>query len=579
MSDTPSTGDTPDESTDAVEFNIETADEPTLRARAGELKAQIDALKAETPTLARAQEIVALTEQHNEAVKAVNAIASLDTPEIADFQDVTTSDADDITDGTATSAATEDPTTITEETAVADADPVTSDADLAAAAEGVLAGAGAPAEAVVASAAKRPTSPARTRPVTAWVAGAGQNAYSQGDTLATAEDLAAAWESKRTTLRTGPSGEPVRAVVAQLPRYENQDDLGIELLQRGNGVDTNDRLIAETVTAWTEARNARLEGRPVSAQVAAICDPLDIIREIPHEGVTSTPFSDLFPQRGVGRLGFTFTRASSINVAASGVALWDDDDQAGIDPDDSSTWKPTVLIECLDPVEVRAKEITTSVLVDTSTEMSSPERVAEFMDNLATFRARFREQYMLTQFDATAYGFTKTATYGSLHGLFEAVETLLPQLVYNERLPETAYDLVIDPGYIHKLTIDAEGRCNRDPAEVLAEIRRVLGIPVVVLQDFKGASSFTQTLPSLGSSTALASLPSVNRVRLVPAGSYIYGATGEQATGWQTDPQLARQNRMQAFSAEWLLLAKHGKAPAAFIDITSTPDGSLGACA
>ena len=68
-------------------------------------------------------------------------------------------------------------------------------------------------------------------------------------------------------------------------------------------------------------------------------------------------------------------------------------------------------------------------------------------------------------------------------------------------------------------------------------------------------------------------------MRLVPAGSYIYGATGEQATGWQTDPQLARQNRMQAFSAEWLLLAKHGKAPAAFIDITSTPDGSLGACA
>ena len=162
MSDTPSTGDTPDEPTDAVEFNIETADEPTLRTRAGELKAQIDALKAETPTLARAQEIVALTEQHNEAVKAVNAIASLDTPEIADFQDVTTSDADDITDGTATSAATEDPTTITEETAVADTDPVTSDADLAAAAEGVLAGAGAPAEAVVASAAKRPTSPARS---------------------------------------------------------------------------------------------------------------------------------------------------------------------------------------------------------------------------------------------------------------------------------------------------------------------------------------------------------------------------------------------------------------------------------
>ena len=204
-----------------------------------------------------------------------------------------------------------------------------------------------------------------------------------------------------------------------------------------------------------------------------------------------------------------------------------------------------------------------------------PGRVAEFMHLLGVQRSHRREQYLLGKFDATASAYTFAGTYGALPSLIQAVATLLPQLLYVEREDVANYDLVLEPGHFAKLSYDETNKAYTDPADVKAALASALGLNVIVLRDFKAASLF-QTPP-----------PRVERRRRWPrsptptwCGSCRPAPTSTgrpaRSTGWQTDPQLARQNRQQAFSAEWLMLAKHGGSPAATISVTAVGNGSPG---
>jgi hypothetical protein len=98
------------------------------------------------------------------------------------------------------------------------------------------------------------------------------------------------------------------------------------------------------------------------------------------------------------------------------------------------------------------------------------------------------------------------------------------------------------------------------------------------MMTFRPSAEASAAFTSGGSAATLAEIPDANVVRIVPSGAYIYGSTGEESTGWQTDPQLARQNRQQAFSVEWLMLAKHGGSPAATISVTAVGNGSRACC-
>lgn len=587
--DTPTPGEevTPTETVDLTALT-----EPELVTRFETLTAEIDGLLAEPLTVARSTRINELRTERNETAQAVNVLRT-DTPaetiELAErpapvepeapAEPAAETDTDPTTtpEGTAP-AATED--TITpQEAPVSDTnDQPEGSAEALEAAAAIVDNAAS--ELAVTAGAGRPTAPSvPAKAVVAYTAGAGQRAFSQGQDL-TWDSLARAWDSCRN-LRPGTDGAQAQAVVAGLPAFEDTEGLGVELLTVGNGVEKNDRLIADSVDVW----RLRRTGQEIPAHVAAICEPLDIIREIPSCGETDTPFTDIFPQRPIGRLGFTFTRGSSAAAVDGAITLIDIDDfEAQLDEGDVETWKPCIPINCATPATVTAEELVTCVSVQTSTEMSSPERVQEFMHKLRVQRARRREQIQLARFDVTAsgYNFSGHNGYGSLPSLVEAVETLMPQLAYPERLDETDWDIVFEPGFINKLTIDRHNVCNPvDIAAARAEteswLRTYLGRPLVFLRDFKGTSPF-QAIPAANSEVNLAALPATDRIRLVPAGAYIYGSTGEEATGWQTDPQLVRQNRKQAFTAEYFLLAKHGCHPAAYIDLTSVPDGGRGGC-
>ena len=553
--------------------------EAQLREHHASLKAQIDSLREGDMTPAKAAQIVDLRTEANAAVEAVKAVMALDADDVDDaLPEAPAAEATPEAPADADVTTTDTP----QETQVAadDSTPAPGD-DVVAAAEAIVEGS-SPELAMIAGVGDRPTGPSITRDKArvAYVAGAAQQKFSQGKPLDWG-DLARAFDSVR--LSAPPGSGRQSAVVANLPAFEDTDELGVEMLTDVNSTVMNDRLIAESVDVHREQRAARLAGVefvPADAHVAAICEPLDIIREIPQCGETDTPFTDLFPQRPIGRLGFTFTRASAAADTNGAITLIDIDDfEAALDEDDTATWKPCIPIDCATPVTVTAEELVTCVTVQTSTEMSSPERVQEFMHKLRVQRARRREQIQLTRWDATAsgYNFSGQNGVGAVPTFVEAVETLTPQLAYVERLDETDWEVVIEPGYLNKLTIDLHMVCNpvelaAARADTLAMLRTLTGRRITVLRDFKGSNPF-QTQPSAGAEDDLDALPTTDRIRLVPASAYIYGSTGEEATGWQVDPQLVRMNRKQAFTAEYFLLAKHGCHPAAYIDLTSIPDG------
>lgn len=531
---------------DGQVVDYSTMTEQQLRDRYSELTDLIAELRGRELTVEVAATINDLRLERNAIVEAIRSIAS----ERSRGDGIVDEDIDASTEP-AEATAVED--TAVEETAVED-----TTVEETAVEELV---------AVAASLPERPVEPsAAPRPRVGYVAAAGQSVYAQGTSLDMGA-LGRALESRKR-LAPSPDGQPVQAVVASLPAFEETADLGVPILSSINPVSVNDRIIADAVDAWRTARSG------AAAKTAAVCEPLDVIRDIPKVGMTDSPFADLFPQRPISRLGFTYTPASSPADTNAGIAAWEESNQAAVDDDDPSTWKPCVAVTCTTPVEVKATELTTCATVDSFVELSSPERVEEFLHLLGVQRARRREQHLLTRFDATASGYTFTGTYGVFPSIVQAVQTLLPQLLYVTRDNVEDYELVLEPGVVNKLVYDEWNKSFTDPMDVMAALTRATGLRVTALRDFKGASPF-QTPPTPGgSSVTLAEVPDVSRVRLVPAGAYIYGATGEQSTGWQTDPQLARQNKRQLFTAEWVLLAKHGASSAAFIDVTAVGNGS-----
>lgn len=412
------------------------------------------------------------------------------------------------------------------------------------------------------------------RPTVGWVAGASVQGKKQGDDV-TYEEIAQAIRTVQSSVREGYD----TGIVASLPSFEATPGMVHTVLNsRMSAVDAT-ALIDETVAAHNEARLARISGGTIDGITAAICTPLDIIRDVPECGVTDTPFSDIFPQRGIGRLGFQYFPQMALLDTDPNVNIWTEDDQTGIDEGDPTTWKPSPIIECLPAVSVTAEELVASARVDNSTQISQPEQVVQFMHKLAVQRARRREQYLQGKFDALASGYTFTGDYGAMVALLQTGE-LLERLVYGERLNELDYDLVIEPGHFRKLLLDEDARVFGDTlasrkAGVIAKIKDELGVgSVVVLRDFRTGGGYADLNAPGESATAMPRLYDANRVRYVPSSAFIFGATGEDSTGWETDPQLTRQNMMQWFSKEWLLLAKHGCHPAAYIDVLSCASGA-----
>lgn len=428
------------------------------------------------------------------------------------------------------------------------------------------------------TAAEKAPAPAKTRPRAPMQAAASQTVvpYQQEVTLG---DIGRIADKVKSDLR--PVREVVRAYVASVPAFEDMGDLGQELLSTANGAQRNDALIREAVEAF-QARRAERLGRP-AVKTAAICDPLDIIREIPDYVSQADPLSGAFPSRGMTRLGFNFTPAVSLAAVAAGTQFgWDDTDQASVDPTDPDTWKPCLDATCPSPCTITAVASTGCLTFDVTTEMSNPERIRDLMSKLTALRIRDRTIGLLDLIDGLSVDFTKTGSYSLLPDTIYAIGKVLPRLLYAERLDAEDYTLFLPPGFAESLVIDKNGKEFADSAELSQQadaaarsLGALFGLEVIRLRDETDA--LFDALPAVATPTALDDGPCAWPLRLVHTPSALYGSTGVIDTGVQSDPQLARQNKRQWFQEEFVLLTKHGSPPWAKITLTSASSGSRAA--
>lgn len=360
------------------------------------------------------------------------------------------------------------------------------------------------------------------------------------------------------------------------------------MLSNQNPAGVNDRLIKEAVAA--HMHRAFPESFP-APMTAAICDPLDIIREIPDCTTAAEPFSDSLPSRPAGRLGFQFTQSMSISFFDDAVDVFDETDQSNVDPDDSDTWKPCVKLTCPTPDDVTAEAITACFYFDNTTDMSNPERVQDAMKKIAARKARLKTGRLLQLADTFSIHWEAVGPYGALPGFIEMVLSALAQGEYPERLEDgTPYNLYTPPGLLEALVIDRANKeflTSNEQEEVATYIQgeaRAAGwnIRLVDLEDVAvGDSAPFAALPAVNQ--AFAALPGLGgashpfKVRLIAPQSALYFSTGEINVGVERSPELNRRNQAQFFMEEYVGLAKHGCHPWFTLDLTLCGNGARAA--
>jgi hypothetical protein len=385
-----------------------------------------------------------------------------------------------------------------------------------------------------------------------------------------------------------------KTVMASLPAFTSADG---ELLSDQNGPLRNDALIREAVLA-SEIRSGLREANP-AAMTAAICDPLDIIREIPNPGRSKeTPFASSLPFRGAGRLGFQFTRAMQLSTMSGATSIWTDADQEAIDATDEATWKAVVCVDCGTPVETTAEELTWGLCYEESTDISAPERVADALDVVMTLEKRVREGYLLRRFDQLSSAADWDApSIGAIPDLIEILTRRIFAAAYAERLELPGATVWLPPGLIEALTVDRvrkqTGAAHDRAASALAEVRDGLpeGVNVVVLRDISdnlhGDADITHESVNWGNDALAAPGAAVTalshdecglfRIRWGWPSAFIAYSTGMTNFGVLRDASLIRQNKAIQFGREWLGLDKHGSQASGYVNTVLSLSGIRGA--
>jgi hypothetical protein len=444
---------------------------------------------------------------------------------------------------------------------------------------------GSGANAAQLAAAVSPQTPAEQTPAppprsqVALLAAAGNGIVATGESMSL-EDLGIALERAKN----GPEGT---TILASFPAYSESDPAIPTPLSMRLGAEVNDEMIREAVADWSARRKAEAMQAAVEyvARQGAICQPYDIIRDIPDAFVTTTPVADMFPTRPAGRGGFQFTRSGLLTDVLAGVTIWNEANQAAVDPTNSATWKPCVEFACPTTATAVLEWITTCATYPITLEMSNAERVANLNNALAAVEARVYEGRILQRIDQLSYGYVFSGDYGALPATIEAINTVLSQLTYANRQSAGNYDLILPPSFIETLIVDNFNRgFNADLTVDVLDILRANvrgGIRIVESLDSSlgGEPGLPFVpLPPVGNQNTAGSpdylTGQVLRMRLVDPSAAIFAQTGEMNAGALRDANLVRQNRTGYFREEGFFLEKHGPQPWATIDIKLCADGA-----
>lgn len=352
-----------------------------------------------------------------------------------------------------------------------------------------------------------------------------------------------------------------------------------EPLTQAAGASRNTQLIHESSDEWL----AKHRGEQ-PAKTAAICDPKDPIREVPACSSDSTPVTDIFPSRPAGRLGFAFIRGMDLATLGTGeaVSVWDEEDQASVDPDDPDTWKTCLDVACATPAEVEALAVTGCIIYDNTTEISSPERIQNVLEQLSALRARAKDTSALGIIDTASPAIPSFGVgafgNGTLPVLVDAVMTATAQGDWPNRREDPPRTMIVDTALLAAVATDQAQRafgaiCDESAAlDCLRSYFGNYGIDVVrTLDGFDQGAPFVNPFDAL---TAGIGLPESSRVRLVTPADWIYFDTGDINVGVVRDASLVRQNKAQWFAEEYFGLAQHGCGPTISFELDLCANGA-----
>jgi hypothetical protein len=274
-----------------------------------------------------------------------------------------------------------------------------------------------------------------------------------------------------------------------------------------------------------------------------------------------------------------------VDVAGS-VSLWNEANQAAVDPNTASTWKPCKTFVCPPSQSATVEAIVECVQFDNTLEMSNPERVRNLQNAVDALSARTYEGRILQRIDALSHPFRFTGDYGALPALDRGDQLARPATDVVE--PAGAGELRPHPpaGRAEILAIDRANRaygsemdagtCSKSSQAALEGVARI----VVSLDPSLGGEpgTFLDPLPLVGVEAQRGAIPYISggvyRIRLVDPSAAIYATTGEVNAGVLRDANMVRQNRTGYFTERFFMLEKNGPQPWANIDVKLCADGS-----
>ena len=427
------------------------------------------------------------------------------------------------------------------------------------------------------------------RPRPAWTAGVGAVGVNAGHPV----DEDHLMDSFNQMIHRASRGEVFpKTIVASLAQF---DPKASGLLSRHNTPEVNTALMQEAYDEYA----ARVTNPAMTA--SPVCQPFDVIESYPEASFKGTPFTDAIPQRGgADRLGWTFytpwTMADVVELNDAALTdpmfqVYDPDEQDDIGDGVGQHLKYVVDLGCPTTDEVEFDEIVAGFRVRYQTQVSNPESLNQLMGKIRAYQARRREWYYMGKFDAIAAGYGTedspvTTPYGSLPGVADVLLRLYLSSTYDERLNDSQGVVFVPRGLLAGIDLDAMNAAYR--SEMLADLQAFLSarVNVRLVEVFENHPSqagairpngkpFAGALPAAGSSgNTLAAMNCIYRLRVMYPQGILAGSTGKLETGWESSPELLRQNKLQMFSREFVSFARWGEQPQSYLDVALPHNGS-----
>lgn len=343
-------------------------------------------------------------------------------------------------------------------------------------------------------------------------------------------------------------------------------DIGAAFKRASGSLKTGKERIARISTTFAEERtlpgniaaNTRLVDSLLSTDAVAAsggcCSLAEPIRENPVYSSQYRPIRDGIPTLGAETAGAVET-FPPVCLPNSGANLWTCEQDAAVDPEDDSTWKECLEIECEDSIRTNVEAIYACLSIGNYQARFAPEQWAAWLQAVAALQARRAEVALFNKM-VTADGVTNhdVEATGSiyltvLNGAAQAAATIRQDQRYRDImmtyvLPEWVQTAMRMDLRSRRLASDDIERTNAQIAAAFANE----GINPLWTPD---VNPIEEESPGQVDGP-LTPLPAVADGMLFPEGTFSFLDGGTLDLGTEIrDHALNRQNKLAAFTESW----------------------------